>query len=440
MKIAFMTHWYDPEGGSAATSGIIARALVRRGHEVHAVTGFPIYPAGQVFEGYRIRPYQREVIDGVIVHRAPIYPSHDTRAVHRMANYLSFAAAGSAVALAATRSCDVGLVYSSPATAAVPGMALKLFGRMPYVMQIQDLWPDTVTNSGFVAESTGGRMGKALGRFCQATYAMADTVAVTSPGMATLLRDRGVDEDKLAYVPNWADEANFEPRSKDEAFKASLGLTRPFVAMYAGNLGEMQSLDTILNAAAELGHRHDIEIAIVGAGVDGDRLKARAAAEGLTNVTFVPSQPFSRMSDVLATGDVQIATLKDIPLFRSTTPSKVQANFAAGRPVIVAIAGDAARIVDDAGAGFSSAPGQGRELAGAIERMANLDPSQREAMGQSARRYYDAHFSEHTAGDRLVSLLQQAADNRGTKTGSRLTLNHASLSRKLSAHTQETHS
>lgn len=408
MKIAFMTHWYDPEGGSAATSGIIARALVRRGHEVHAVTGYPIYPEGKIFDGYRNRPYQREEIDGVIVHRGPIYPSHDTSAARRMANYLSFSASGAAVALATLRSADVGLVYSSPATAAVPGMALAALGRVPYVMQIQDLWPDTVTNSGFVSDGTGSALGRALGMYCGLTYRMATTVAVTSPGMADILADRGVPREKLAYVPNWADESNFRPHDKDEALKADLGLRRPFIAMYAGNLGEMQALDTILDAASQLRHRDEIGFALVGAGVEESRLRQRVADEGIDNVTFVPSQPFSRMSDVLAVGDVQLATLKDVPLFRSTTPSKIQANFAAGRPVIAAIGGDAARIINEAGAGVATTPGDATELARAVESMAALSPDERAAMGRTARTYYDTHFSESVAGDALETLLESA--------------------------------
>ena len=410
MKIAFHTHWYDPEGGSAATSGIIARALMRRGHEVHVITGFPIYPAGQIFDGYKLRPYQREIIDGAIVHRSAIYPSHDTRAAHRMANYLSFSASGAASALATTRSCDVGLVYSSPATAAIPGMTMKALAGTPYVIQIQDLWPDTVTSSGFVGESTGGRMGAVLNHYCNLSYRMATKVAVTSPGMGDLLNERGVPRDKLAYVPNWADEQHFVPRQADPKVKAQLGLTRDFVAMYAGNFGDMQNLDTILDAAAILRSRTDIEFALVGAGVDGDRLRLRVQDENLDNVTFVESQPFSRMSDILAVGDVQLATLKDRPLFRITTPSKIQANFAAGRPMITAISGDAERIITESGAGFATEPGNGAGLADAVVRMADLDASTREEMGRAARTYYDTHFSEHVAGDALEALLLETAE------------------------------
>lgn len=408
MRIGFISHWYDPEGGSAAVPGTIARALSERGHEVQVVTGFPIYPTGRVFEGYNVRPYQREALAGVTVHRSPIYPSHDTRASRRMLNYLSFAASGSVTAMSRLRSCDVIYVYSSPATAAIPGLIMHAIGK-PYVMHVHDLWPDTVSHSEFIDGHTAASINRTLHHFCNLTYRKATTIAVTAPGMADILTSRSVPKDKICYVPNWADERSFIPNEPDGNLKRSLGLSRPFVAMYAGNLGEMQGLDVVVAAANRLRSRRDIEFAFVGAGVAEPHLRQHVARLGLDNVQFIPPQPFSRMAQTLAIGDVQLISLKDVPLFRATIPSKLQANLSAGRPIVAAVAGDAARIVNESGAGWSTRPGDSVALAARVAEMSSLPASARESMSHSARKYYQAEFSERVIGDRLSSILVEAA-------------------------------
>jgi glycosyltransferase involved in cell wall biosynthesis len=343
------------------------------------------------------------------VHRGAIYPSHDSRPAHRAANYLSFAASGAAVALAKLHSTDVVFVYSTPATAAVPALATQALRRLPFVVQIQDLWPQTVTSSGLLDEGREGRVERALHRYCDAVYARADTVAVTSPGMADLIAMRGVTRDKLEFVPNWADESAFRPVPADPRLAAELGPFRPFTVMYAGNFGELQSLETVVEAAAIVRNRTDIGFALVGAGVTEARLRRMVDDLRLDNVQFVPPQPFTRMAKVLALGDVQLVSLRDVPLFQSTLPSKLQANLAAGRPVIGAVTGDAARVITEAGAGHVTKPGSAGELADAVLRLVALSPAQRTALGAGSREYYRANFSEKVVGDRLSDLLVGAA-------------------------------
>jgi glycosyltransferase involved in cell wall biosynthesis len=404
-----ISHWYDPEGGAAAGPGTIARALRDRGHDVHVVTGFPSYPTGTVFPEYRMRPYKREILDGVTIHRSAVYPSHDTRGAHRATNYLSFAFSGAVNAVARLPRVDAGFVYSTPATAAIPGMVLRALRGVPYVVQIQDLWPQSVTSSGFLEGASGGRAERVLHLFCDAVYKRAATIAVTSPGMRSLVEERGVDPLKIEFVPNWADEACFAPTTVTPGLLVELGPFRPFTAMYAGNFGELQALHNVIDSAALLRGDESIGFVLVGGGVAENRLRSRVAELGLDNVRFVPSQPFGRMSDVLALGDVQLISLKDIPLLRSTLPSKVQANMAAGRPIIGAVAGDAATVIKSSGAGFVSAPEDPVALAEAVRRMAQLSAQDRGAMGVRARDYYLEHFSERVVGDHLSQILTSAS-------------------------------
>ena len=369
-------------------------------------------PKGKVFPEYTLRPWLRENLDGMRVLRGAIYPSHDSRARHRAANYLSFAFSGSALAMSALRDVDVLYVYSSPATAALPAMALKALAGIPYVLHIQDLWPQTVLSSGLI-EGESGRVERGLHRFCDAAYRHAHTVAVTSPGMADLVSDRGVPPSKVTWIPNWADEGSFYPTSPSAATLSALGPLRAFTAMYAGNFGELQSLETVIEAAEHLRDRPDIGFVLVGAGVAESRLRSMVDTLALDNVRFVPPQPFTHMAEVLSAGDTQLVSLRDEPLFASTLPSKLQANLASGRPVVGAVRGDAARVIRDSAAGDAVAPGDAKGLAGAVARLAELSPSDRQALGCKARTYYEASFSERVLVEQLSQALRRLLKRGG---------------------------
>ncbi len=410
MRVAFISQWFDPEQGSAALPGVIARAFAARGHEVHVLTGFPNYPHGALYDGYRVRAYQHEVMDGLEVHRAPLWVNHDDRALRRAGNYLSFAAGASAVAVSRLPEVDVAWVHGTPATAAIPALALKRRRGTPFVLHIQDLWPDTVTASGFLSTGRAGRVERALHRFCDVTYRSAEHVAVTAPTMLDRLRERGVPESKLSYLPNWADERAFRPVPDRVAAKRALGVDDRFTVMYAGNFGEFQALDTVVRTAERLRHRDDVQFVLVGGGVEEERLKRAVRSADLPNVRFIGSQPFDRMAEVLAAGDVQLVSLRDRPLSRMTLPSKLQATLAAGRPIIGAIAGDAARVIADSGAGVCVTPGSDAEMAGAVEKLAAMGVAALESMAVAARRHYEDHYAQDTAlrgVDQLMSGTQE---------------------------------
>lgn len=412
LRIGFISQWYDPEKGSAVTPGVQARALASLGHSVEVLTGWPHYPSGTLDKDFAKRPFKREQHGDIVVHRVPEYPTHQPSAAGRMATYLSFAATAAAVAPRVLRHVDVTLVHSTPATAAIPAMALRATRHTPFVLHIQDLWPDTVLASGF-AGRVGSHMASALHRFCDATYRQAWAIAVTAPSMADAIRERGVPDRKLAFAPNWADEAVFRPVVPNHTVAAEVGLpTDGFTIMYAGNVGHIQGLDLVLDAAARLRERPDIHFAIVGSGVARDGLHARAKEQGLERVHFIDAQPFTRMGELLALGDAQLISFVDKPLFHLTLPSKLQATLAAGRPVIGAVTGDAAKVIEVSQAGTVVAPGDGAGLASTAVAMADA-PGSTAALGHQARTAYERDFSEATSVRRLEELLLRAAAAKG---------------------------
>jgi colanic acid biosynthesis glycosyl transferase WcaI len=304
------------------------------------------------------------------------------------------------------RSVDAWLVISTPATTAVPAMAAQLLFGRPYVLLIEDLWPDSVQESGFVGRGPVlDAMLRCLHAFCDASYRRASAVAVTSPGMADILRRRGVPGDKLAFIPNWVDEKTFRPVPRDESLARRLGLNG-FVVMYAGSLGDVQGLDSAVQAARQLPDLADLRLVFVGGGVAESRL--RAAAAGLDRVSFLEPQPMNRMAELMALSDVQLVSLKDLPLFHSTLPSKIAATLASARPLIGAVPGDAARLIEQSGGGITAAPGDASALEAAVRKMHDLDTETREAMGRTGRQFYLERISERVGSVALSELLERA--------------------------------
>jgi glycosyltransferase involved in cell wall biosynthesis len=197
MRILMLTQWFDPEPTFKGLT--FAKALRERGHEVEILTGFPNYPGGKVYPGYRIRPFQREVMEGIPVIRVPLYPSHDNSAIRRVANYATFALSAAAIGTAAVKPADVMYVYHPPATVAFPAMLIGSIRRIPFVYDIQDLWPDTLGATGMVNNKS---LLKMVGRWCRWTYRAAARIVVLSPGFKELLVARGVPREKIEVIYN----------------------------------------------------------------------------------------------------------------------------------------------------------------------------------------------------------------------------------------------
>jgi colanic acid biosynthesis glycosyl transferase WcaI len=408
-----VTQWYDPEGGAAMTFGVIARALHGLGHEVDVLTGFPNYPAGKLHPDYRIQPYLRETRDGVTVHRAPLFVSHDANRMRRAANYAWFGLSSTVLSLKALGRSDAVLVVLSPPFAAFPALTLKRLRGIPFGVQIQDLWPQSVTAGGRLSPGRADKAEWGIHALCDRIYRRASFITVTSPGMAKVIGNRGVPKSKITFVSNWASEERSYPLSAP-ATTPDLGPRRPFTVMYAGAMGEVQGLKVVLDAAELLRDNDRVGFLFVGGGVAKAGLQDAVQRRRLTHVTFAPPQPAERMADVLSQGDVQLISLRDLPVFSHTLPSKLPATLAAGRPIVAAVGGDAAEVVKAANAGEVVMPGSGDQLAGAVLRASRADPAMLSRWGQSGRRYYEEKLSEKVGVAKLACLLREAA-GRGSR-------------------------
>ncbi|RYB94299.1 glycosyltransferase [Nocardioides oleivorans] len=399
MRILLVTQWFDPE---PTFKGLLfAKELQRLGHEVEVLTGFPNYPGGRVYDGYRIRPFERTEVDGVPVTRVALYPSHDGSGVRRLMNYGTFAVSAALAALVARRP-DVAYVYHPPGTIALPAMALRVLRGVPFVYDVHDLWPDTLSSTGMV--SSGGALGL-VGAGMKWVYRLASEVVVISEGFRGRLRERGVPDEKITVIPTWT----YEDDIAGAAAPAPDG--GPFTVVFAGTMGKAQALDTVLDAAVLL-QSDAVRFVMVGGGIEVERLTSRVRDERITNVTFLPRRPPSEIGEVLASADALLVHLRKDPLFEITVPSKTQAYMVAGKPILMGVSGDATQMVEDAGAGVCFEPEDPAALAHAVRRLAALPSDDLAAMGTRGKDFYQENLSLAVGAGRLVEVLDRGSRSR----------------------------
>lgn len=387
MRILLLTQWFDPE---PTFKGIVfARELVRQGFEVEVVTGFPNYPGGIVYPGYRIKAIQRELIDGVHITRLPLYPNHDQSAVKRVLNYASFAASALVYGVFAAKRADVIYAYHPPLTVGIAASLIRLVRRIPVVYDIQDMWPDTLRATGMINNR------KALdfvASVCKWVYRRVDHIAVLSPGFKRLLVERGVAASKIDVIYNWADEVALAAPTGE--LPVEFPGPERFRVVFAGNMGKAQALDTVLDAAALLKSRNSrVCFVMLGRGVELSRLKERAAQRKLDNVIFLPAVPMSEVGTYLHAADALLVHLRKDPLFEITIPSKTQAYMTVGKPLLMAVDGDAADLVRESGGGLIAESENAETLAQAAEELACASSKTLSSMGEKARCFYQSRLA-----------------------------------------------
>lgn len=396
-----LTQWFTPE---PTFKGLLfAQALARKGHVVTVITGFPNYPGGKVYQGYTMKLFQREVFNDVTVYRVPLYPSHDKSIFGRFLNYMSFAVTSSVAGLFVPGKFHAMYVYHPPATIGFPAIMIKLFRRIPFVYDIQDLWPDTLRSTGMINDKV---VLSLVGLWCSIVYRMADMIVVLSPGFKTELAQRGVPEEKIEVIYNWCDEQNILRRDPDTHLEQQLGLRGLFKVVYTGNIGKAQALNAVLKAAKIVQARsRETKFIFVGNGIVLQDLKKEAEDLHLDNVLFLPQRPISKISEILNLADVVVVHLKDDPLFRITIPGKTQTYLAIGRPILMGVRGDAAALITDAKAGVTCIPENPSSIAEGIERLHLMSKAERDVIGNNGYEYYWRHLSMEVGVDKLERVL-----------------------------------
>jgi len=416
MKLAVLCPHYAPDSaptGEVMTS--IATELVARGHELHVVTSLPWYEHHRIEPGWDGRLVRHEDTEWGRITRVHPFPTDKRNIPARAAAFAGFTLLSTALALRGRPRArpDAVLAMSPPLTLGAAGWLAARRWRVPFVFNIQDVFPDVAVELGAITNPQVIRVASWLERW---TYRHSDAVTVLSDD----LRDNLVAKitgtvpdayDRIRVIPNFVDTDRIRPADPEAgAYRREHGLEGRRVVMYAGNVGLSQSLDLVVDAARKLADRTDVVFVINGGG--SGRAALREAAMGLDNVRFVDFQPKARLPEVLAAGDIHLVPLRR-GLARSSVPSKTYSILAAGRPVLASVdeGTEVARVVSEAGAGLAVPPDDPGAFTNALITLLD-EPERAAAMGRAGRSFVERWASPAAVAERYEALFEELAARR----------------------------
>jgi hypothetical protein len=402
VRLVVLTQYYVPETGAPQGRWAdLTRRLAARGHDVTVVTAMPSYPVGRIFPEWRGRFVAAEVRDGVTVKRSWIAPTPTRSTPRQLMAYASFAASATVTAPLRVRSADV-LLWESPPLFLAPTAALlaKRLGAK-LVMNVSDLWPQAAVDLGVIRP---GRMLRAFERLEGWAYERAALVTCQTDGIAAGVVHRAPSASTYVF-PNGVDVARYDRATVTPAERSSLGLRDDaFVVGYAGNFGRFQALHQVVDAAAAVRGRANVQVLLMGDGPCRDEIVSRA--RGLANVVVLDAVPADRVAAIQATWDAAVVPLADVPVQAGARPAKMFEIAAMQVPFVYCGTGEGAAIAARCDA-LVVPPERPAELADAIERLAALTPERRAEMGRAARAHVAAHFDRAVIAADLEAALQR---------------------------------
>jgi len=401
MRILIVTQYFWPENFRIND---LALRLKERGHFVAVLTGLPNYPSGRIFPGYG--PFRRlsETWNGIPIRRFPHFPRGNRRALGMAANFLSFALFGSLLAPFRVRGrYDAIFVYEpSPVTVGFPAVVLKKLRGTPIVFWVQDLWPESLISAGGIRSPWILKPVEAMVRWI---YGGCDRILVTSRGFVPSVARHDVPLSRIYYYPQTA-EGLFRPVEVSPDAPERSELPEGFRVLFAGNVGVSQSPRTILEAAERTRSDSDLRWIVIGDGRESERLAAEARRRGLEKtLLLLGRRPLAAMPAYFALADALLVTLKRDPVYALTVPAKLQSYLACGRPILAALDGEGARIVEEAKAGLAVPAEDPEALARAARELKERTREERAAMGRRARAYFEANFDPDRLLDQLLEHL-----------------------------------
>ncbi len=418
MRILILSQYFWPENFRVND---LVTCLRERGHELRVLTGLPNYPDGVFFRGYGLFKKWRDQYEGVRVDRVPLWPRGRGRTVSLILNYFSFVVSATLFGLVRVRgqyACTF-VFAPSPILQCIPAIIFKKFTGTPVLLWVQDLWPESVSAVGAIRRPSLLRLIEGMVRWI---YRNCDLILVQSEAFRPKIEKLGGDASRICYLPNWTEDF-YKPQEQYQGQKQRQGqvtgqvegieetLPLGFKVMFAGNLGKAQSLETIIEAAKRLRHKSDIFWIIVGDGRDRENFEATVRKENLgERIVFWGRKPAETMPRYFALADALLVTLRAEPIFSYTIPSKVQSYMACGRPIVAALNGEGARIIEESGAGLVGPAEDAETLAQNVLKLYDMSVTEREMTGRRGVEYYRRCFDRRILVDKLelwIGNLQQ---------------------------------
>ena len=399
MNILIITQYFYPENFK---SNDMAFELQKRNHNVTVLTGIPNYPRGKIYKNYGFFKKRKEIINGVKIYRSLIIPRGNGSGVRLFINYYSFAffASIKSFFLGLRNKYDAIIVHEpSPITQFYPALLINKIWKTPIYFWVMDLWPETLKVAGGINNQFVLKYYKYV---VTNFYNNSEKILITSNGFKESIIKKGDFEKKIIYFPNWAEDII----SNGNKEYLTPELPKGFKIMFAGNLGESQDLENILNAFLELKSSKKIKLIFVGDGRKASFVHNFIKINNLYDSVFMfGKHPLKAMASFFDKADAMLVSLKDDPIFNLTVPAKIQAYMSAGKPIIGMISGESATVIKEAKCGYVSRSGDYKSLSLNILKMANLSCDELKVMSDNSRFYFENNFRMKESISKLENII-----------------------------------
>ena len=399
MKILIISQYFWPENFKIND---LALGLKERGNEVTILTGKPNYPDGKFYPGYNFINRKVEYYQGIKVIRSPLIRRGNCSGVRLFINYISFAIFASfAAVFRLSKTADAIFVYEpSPITVGIPALVYKYFSRAPIYFWIQDLWPESLIAAGDVKSKL---ILKLTDRLVRLIYRKSEVIFISSKSFKHSITEKGVDSEKIYYLPNWAEDIYNEPVDRDKDIAGMLP-SKGFKIMFAGNIGESQDFESIVNAAEKTSGYDDIHWIIVGDGRKKSWIEQEIRLKKMNNIHLIGRHPMRMMPSFFREADVMLVSLKDEPIFSLTVPAKIQTYLACGKPILAMINGEGADVIRESKSGYAVNAGDFNALADRVIEMYNMPKTNLDIMAKASKEFYLNNFNSKDLIDKLMSV------------------------------------
>lgn len=401
MKILFISQYFYPE---VFKGNDIVFDFIEKGYDVTVLTGKPNYPQGKFYEGYGFFSKKEEIINGAKILRAPLFPRGNGNAFYLVLNYFSFVFFSYFTILFRLKGkYDLIFVQQlSPVTMVIPGLWIKKKQKIPLLLWVLDLWPESISANTKIKK---GIIINSIEKLVKTIYNKSDIIFISSKFFKNSILEKCKDKSKrIEYLPNWAEDVFENPKKLENT--PNIELPKGFNIMFAGNIGESQGFEPIV-AAAEKTKEHNINWVIVGDGRKIAWLKKEIEKRSLSNIILLGRYPLELMPYFFKKADAMLVSLKDEPIFSLTVPAKVQAYMASKKIVLGILNGEGNELINQSKCGFAVSAGDYDSLANKAIKLAKMPINDRKMMENNAYSFYQDNFKKEKLFSKLDKIFKE---------------------------------
>jgi glycosyltransferase involved in cell wall biosynthesis len=402
MRILFLSHYFNPEVNAPATRTYEhCRRWVEQGHKVTVISCVPHHPMGKAYPGYSNRLFYRETISGINVIRVKTYITANEGFIKRTLNYILFMFAAIFASFFVAKH-DVIISTTPQFFNGLAGYFVSRFKRVPWVLEVRDLWPESIVAVGAIKNKHLIAILEWIERF---VYRKADRIISVTDSFVEHICSVSGRTEGIYVIRNGVDLSMYKPLKKDDDFTRQNNLEGKFVVSYVGTHGMAHGLDTILEVGKLLASRKEVVILMVGDGSEQSRLSNAVDNDGITNIIMLGQQPKNMMPVIWSVSDVSLVVLRKLDIFKSVIPSKIFESMAMEKPIILGVQGEVKGIIERAGSGIAVEPENAEDIANAVIRLLD-DDALYKRLASSGRECVMRDFNRDYLADEISVILE----------------------------------